>query len=616
MVNTLPVSKFIQVSVTITPTAAQGPNLNSAMFVGDTQGVIDVTQRFRSYSGLPGVATDFGTTAPEYLGAQVFFAQNPQPTQLYVGFWAKAATPGRLLGGALTTAQQAMANFTPVTAGAFLVLEDGAAYAITGLNFSAQTNLNGVASTIQTALASAQANTKCVWNSNFSRFEFTSGTTGTGSSFVFLQNSTAVGSATFSGNPAPNDTITLNGSAITFVASGATGNQVNIGGTLALTLASLAALVNGSSDTQISKVTATVNTGTNANTIVYFYDKTVGTGGNSYTLARSSSAITLSGATLAGGVADTTTPALLVANNVLNNGAYSVGGIAAESALAGVQAIESVFSNWYGLDMTTANNNADVADSDHLAIAGYIEGDSNRHLYGLTTSEASALNTNDVTSVGALLKALGYNRTFYQWSSQNAYASCSIFGRGVTVNFNNQNSTITFMWKQEPGVVAENLNSTQSASLDANNYNYFAAMNNNTSITVNGTVASGHFIDEIWNSDWFGSTIQTAVYNLLFTTPTKIPQTDAGMNMIATTIESVCKQAVLNGFLAPGTWNSTGFGNIQNGSFLSKGYYIYTPPVASQSQADRAARKSVPFQVAAKEAGAVHDVQISVVVNQ
>lgn len=502
MTNTLPVSKLIQVGVTITPAAAQGPSLNSLMIMGDST-VIDVLTRYRQYLTLNEVANDFGTTAPEYLAAEVYFGQNPQPSLLYIGRWAKTATNGRLYCGALSAAQQMIGNWTTITAGSFEISINNAAHSITGLNFSAQTNLNGVAAIIQTALAAIVTGTTCVWNATYERFELASGTTG----------------------PA---------SLLSFLSSAGTGTDIS-------------ALMEGQTTAQ---------------------------------------------------------------------GAYTVAGITAETAIAAVQAIESVFANWYGLTVAAGTNNTDIADSDHLAIAAYIEGDGNRHLYGLTTSEGAAIVSGDTTSIGAQLKALGYNRTFYQWSSENPYAVCSLFGLGVTVNFNASNSTITFMWKQEPDIVAENLNANQAAALDANNYNYFANFANGSAITVNGTVASGHFIDEIWNADWFGSTIQTAVWNLLFTTATKIPQTDAGMHLIAATIKSVCIAAVNNGFLGPGTWNSSGFGQISEGDFLPDGYYIYTPPISSQDQADRAARKSVAFQVAAKEAGAVHDVQISVVVNQ
>jgi hypothetical protein len=139
---------------------------------------------------------------------------------------------------------------------------------------------------------------------------------------------------------------------------------------------------------------------------------------------------------------------------------------------------------------------------------------------------------------------------------------------------------------------------------------------NSTAIIVNGKVASGQFIDTIYGIDWLANYIQTNLYNLLYQTPTKVPQTDPGTHLLVTNIEASCAQAVTNGLLAPGNWTSNGFGTLQQGDFLSKGYYVYAPPVATQSASDRSARKSVPIQVAAKLAGAIHTVNVLVNVNQ
>jgi hypothetical protein len=72
---------------------------------------------------------------------------------------------------------------------------------------------------------------------------------------------------------------------------------------------------------------------------------------------------------------------------------------------------------------------------------------------------------------------------------------------------------------------------------------------------------------------------------------------------------------VNDGLLAAGTWTSAGFGSLNQNDFLPKGYYVFAPPVARQSVSDRAKRISVPIQIAAKLAGAVHSVNLSVIVN-
>jgi hypothetical protein len=293
-----------------------------------------------------------------------------------------------------------------------------------------------------------------------------------------------------------------------------------------------------------------------------------------------------------------------------------VGGIVAESALAAVTILDGLTTAWYGLTFAAGASNIDIADSDHLAIAAYIEASSNPHIYGLTTAEAAALVQPDTTSIGAQLKVLGYNRTGAVYSSQDPFAVASAFGRLLTVNYLGSNTAITLAWKQLPGVAPEILTSAQSAALDANNYTYYAAFNNNTSIVVNATVASGHFFDEIVGVDWLANYIQTNAYNQLLTTPTKIPQTDSGMNILATGIEASCQQGVANGLLGPGIWNSAGFGQLATGDYLANAFYVYAPPIANQTQAARSARQSVPFQIAAKLAGAVHSALISLTVNQ
>lgn len=175
----LPVSDIVNVTVNLSPNAAQYANVDSLLIVGNSD-VIDVVQRIRSYSNIAGVATDFGTSAPEYLAALNFFSQQPAPSQLYIGRWAQANTPGKLIGAPLTAAQQVLANFTAVTSGGIDLTIDGTARNLTGLNFSGATNLNGVASIIATALSTHGT---CVWTGTY--FKIVSSTTGASSSVAF-----------------------------------------------------------------------------------------------------------------------------------------------------------------------------------------------------------------------------------------------------------------------------------------------------------------------------------------------------------------------------------------------------------------------------------------------
>lgn len=185
MTTGLPTTRVINVSWSLTAAAASYANINTLLVLGDSP-VIDTTQRIRSYASALAVGADFGNTAPEYLAAVSFFSQTPTPRQLYIGRWARTATAGQLIGAALTTPQQALANFTAVSAGGFKIKVDGAStpVAVSAVNLSAATSLSQVASIVTTALASATIGATCTWNGQ--QFVFTSATTGTTSQVSFL----------------------------------------------------------------------------------------------------------------------------------------------------------------------------------------------------------------------------------------------------------------------------------------------------------------------------------------------------------------------------------------------------------------------------------------------
>jgi hypothetical protein len=106
----------------------------------------------------------------------------------------------------------------------------------------------------------------------------------------------ATGTITFTAAGSKGDSVTINGVAITLVTSGPTGNEILIGGSASATATNLQAFLAGSADPALTVANYTVSGGAVA--IVY---STPGAAGNVFTLAQSSTAITLSGATLTGG---------------------------------------------------------------------------------------------------------------------------------------------------------------------------------------------------------------------------------------------------------------------------------------------------------------------------
>jgi len=298
----------------------------------------------------------------------------------------------------------------------------------------------------------------------------------------------------------------------------------------------------------------------------------------------------------------------------LTNGTASapVDGIAAETLVDGLHILADHNSDWYAaiIAVPTLPDNQQV-----LAAADYIQGSQRKRLLGITITSSTVLDPLSTSDLGYLLKQGNYSRVFWQYSA-DPYAVSSFFGRAATVNFNASRSTITMKFKQEPGVAAETLTETQAATLREKNGNVFVNYDNDTAIIQEGVMANGFFFDEVHGLDWLENYVQTAVWNLLYTSTTKIPQTDEGTNEIVTTIENALGQGVENGLIAPGVWNAGGFGQLKRGDTLTKGFYVYAPPVATQSQADREARKSVPVQSAVKLAGAVHFADVTINVNR
>lgn len=111
-----------------------------------------------------------------------------------------------------------------------------------------------------------------------------------GATLVSSGGVAATGSITFAGNPSAGDTVTLNGTVVTF------DTDVAIGVDVVETLSNLETYLNGSADASLSVATY-ASDGVDALDITY---DEVGVAGNDYTLA--ASVATVSGATLSGGV--------------------------------------------------------------------------------------------------------------------------------------------------------------------------------------------------------------------------------------------------------------------------------------------------------------------------
>jgi hypothetical protein len=122
----LSVSDVVNVQVNMSPLAVPLRNFGAQLFAGASP-VIDVKERLREYTTLNDVVDDFGSAAPEYLAADLFFSQSPQPSILYLGRFAQTATQAVLHGKIFSTGQQVtlMQQLLGVTNGSMQITVDG-----------------------------------------------------------------------------------------------------------------------------------------------------------------------------------------------------------------------------------------------------------------------------------------------------------------------------------------------------------------------------------------------------------------------------------------------------------------------------------------------------------
>lgn len=490
----LSVSRVVTVNVSFAPLAAPLRNFDTLLILGDSD-VIDTGEVMREYNLLVDVARDFGTTAPEYLAAQLFFSQLPPPSTLYIGRWASAPTKGGLAGGFIAKADQLLSKWNTITNGGFRITVDGGASLVVGpINLSNVLNMNGVASAVQAALVTAGATAAtCIWNGQ--QFIIRSGTTGPTST---------VGYAT-----AP-----------------ATGTDLAI---------------------------------------------------------------------------------KMMLDQPQAQRTYS--GLALETPVACLVRVDG--RGWYACTFAASRP---LTEAEHLSNAAYIEG-AEMHLYGLTSNAANILDPATSADLASQLALADYFRTVGQWSTSSPYAICSFFGRAFTVNFEGSDTTITMKFKIQPGVTPELISATQASTIEMKRFNVYAIYENGTAILEQGVVSGPAWFDEMHGTDWLANRVQTDVFNILYQTP-KIPQTNPGIQILVAGVDGGLSQGVNNGLIAPGTWRGPGFGTLEYGDYLSKGWYTWANSVDDQPQSEREARVAPLIQVAIKLAGAVHHADILINVNR
>lgn len=221
----------------------------------------------------------------------------------------------------------------------------------------------------------------------------------------------------------------------------------------------------------------------------------------------------------------------------------------------------------------------------------------------------------DLVRTGGLWKSRGL---FYDTSTdldailyQAAYA-----GRALSTVFSGSNTTQNMHLKElatiqpDPNMTQTLLGKAKAAGADI--YPSFAGL---PKLYTSG---KNKFFDQVYNLGWFVGALEIAGFNYLAQASTKVPQTEQGMDGLKGAYRKACQQAISNAYGAPGVWNSpTTFGDQADmlANIKQIGYYIFSSPIALQSQADREDRVAPLVQIALKEAGGTNSSTVIVNVN-
>ena len=184
--------------------------------------------------------------------------------------------------------------------------------------------------------------------------------------------------------------------------------------------------------------------------------------------------------------------------------------------------------------------------------------------------------------------------------------SAGYASRALSPNRNGSNTAITMNLKTINGI-NPCIDATLNDVLNAKTYGSDIYANQG-GLPVNFSNSCNGFTDEVLENIWIIEAMQVAGYNCLRQTGTKIPQTEAGMNALKNAYAQVCEKCVRSGISAAGAWNGATFGDSEDmlEAIAQNGWYIYSLPIAQQSQAEREERQAPLVQIAIKKAGAIH----------
>lgn len=250
---------------------------------------------------------------------------------------------------------------------------------------------------------------------------------------------------------------------------------------------------------------------------------------------------------------------------------------------AALNAIAKENNDWYGIvvDQALVSSFADVAS--------WVETAKKFAIFWIT--DVNAYDASKSTDLASVLKLANRDRSAVIWHATPTggadYPDAAWMGEG----FPYEPGTSTWAYKTLNGVTPDTLLASQETALKGKNCNYYTTVGG-VSITQEGKVASGEYIDIIIGTDWIEARLREAVYSALVNNR-KIPYDDTGIAMIEGLVKGVLNEAASKGILQ------------------ADSIAVTVPKYADIPQADKLARKLPDVKFSALYQGAIHSVTIN-----
>jgi hypothetical protein len=256
---------------------------------------------------------------------------------------------------------------------------------------------------------------------------------------------------------------------------------------------------------------------------------------------------------------------------------------------------------------------SDVSAANQQIVNGWCQAVGRRFFF--CTQEADCLSpAGTPTNMLYAASAVNYARSFGMYSDAasdaGANAHAAAMGFYLTTQYDQPNSLKTALMANFTSVGAATLTQSQFDRICGKTDGSTVGWNGNVYTTFGtsemlqrGLASDGRFQDEGMALDWLVANMQVDYLNCIRSQ--RIPATDKGSQILVNAAKNTLNKAVRNGLLAPGYWNFPGFGTLEMGDWVDKGWYSYAQPVSSMTVADRAARKAPAITTALVGAGAL-----------